>query len=471
MSSASVIFPTSATPQEIVERALAASSSLACTVLVSCRSVTNLRWARTTLTTNGETVALSVTLLAFVDVDGGVGVGSLTVSAPSLESLPALVAAAERLAVQGGPAEDAQAIAEGIAASPDWSDGPVIATSSEFATLAPAIGAVFAAGRVDAIEHFGYAEHVVTTVYLGTSTGVRLRFSDPQSRLELTAKSHERSRSTWVGRCGSSFDAMDMASIDAELRQALAWQERRVDVEPGRHTAVLTPSAVADLMIELYWSSVGRDAADGQSVWSTVGGGTRVGDLVVDPRVTLRSDPLMSGFESSPFLMVGGSSGAASVFDNALPVGATNWIDNGVLGNLITTRHSAQETGLPFRPAADNLRLDVAGGHGDLADVIARTDDGLLVTCLWYNRVLDPQTLLLTGLTRDGVYRVQGGEVTGAVTNFRFNDSPVGVLTRIADSGSPTGALGREMADYFSRAVMPPLVVSDYNFSTVSVAS
>lgn len=459
------------TPQEIVERALAASSSRACAVLVRNLSVTNLRWARTTLTTNGETVALSVTVLAFVDVDGGVGVGSLTVSAPSLESLPGLVRRAEELAVQAGPAEDAAPLAEGVAASRDWSDGPVVATSAEFASLAPEIGEVFAAGRSDGIEHFGYAEQAVTTVYLGTSSGVRLRWADPEARLELTAKSHDRSRSTWVGRAGRSLDAVDMTAVDRELRQALGWQATRVDVAPGRHTAVLSPSAVADLMIDLYWSSVGRDASDGQSVWSRAGGGTRVGELVVDPRVTLHSDPTLPGFESAPFLAVGGSSGAASVFDNGLPVGATRWIGDGVLENLITTRHTASDTGLPFRPAADNLRLDVSGGHGDLADVISRTDDGLLVTCLWYNRVLDPQTLLLTGLTRDGVYRVRGGEVVGAVTNFRFNDSPVGILGRIADAGEPTGALGREMADYFSRSAMPPLVVDGYNFSTVSLAS
>jgi predicted Zn-dependent protease len=224
-------------------------------------------------------------------------------------------------------------------------------------------------------------------------------------------------------------------------------------------------------MIELYWTSVAREAADGQSVWSHVGGGTRVGESVADPRVHLHSDPRMSGLEAIPFVAATGSSAVSSVFDNGLPVDAVSWIRDGVLADLVSTRHTATETGLAFRPGADNLRLEVAGATGSLEDVVGRTGDALLVTCLWYNRVVDPQTLLLTGLTRDGVYAVRGGEVVGAVTNFRFNDSPVGVLNRIQDAGVPVGTLAREMGDYFNRAAMPPLVVRDFNFSTVSLAS
>ncbi len=459
------------TPQEIVERALAASGSRACVVLVRSTSVANLRWARTTLTTNGETVATSVSVVAMVDVPGGVAAGSITLNDPDPDGVDALVRRAEALAVEAGPAEDAADLVTGIAASPDWSDGPVVATSADFAVLAPEIGEVFAAGRADGIEHFGYAEQAVTTYYLGTSTGVRLRFVDPEGRLELTAKSHGRSRSTWAGRAGRSLAGLDLAAVDRELRQGLAWQANRVEVAPGRHTAVLTPSAVSDLMIELYWSSVARDAADGQSVWSSAGGGTRVGEQVGDPRVHLWSDPLMPGLEAMPFVAATGSSGASSVFDNGLPAEAVSWIRDGVLANLISTRFTALETGLPFRPGVDNLRLDVSGASGSLEDVVARTDDGLLVTCLWYNRVVDPQTLLLTGLTRDGVYQVRGGEVVGAVTNFRFNDSPVAVLGRVADAGASVGTLAREMGDYFNRAAMPPLVVRDFNFSTVSLAS
>lgn len=458
-------------PQEIVERALAASTSRGCIVLVQARSIANLRWARSTLTTNGETVGTTVSVIALVDVEGGVASGSVTVSAPSLESLPALVRRAELMALEDGPAEDAADLVRDLDPSPDWADSPVVETAESFATIAPGLGEVLAAGRADGVEHFGYAEQSMCTNYLGTSTGVRLRFTDSEGRIELTGKSHERTRSAWVGRAARTLHGVDLSVLDAEVRQALAWQERSIDVEAGRHRALLTPSAVSDLMIDLYWSSAALMAHEGQSVWSRRGGGTLVGDAVADPRVTLSSDPSWPGQEAQPFLITTASSPYASVFDNGMTVPATRWIDAGVLSSLITSRHTAAVTGLDFRPAADNLRLDVEGGSGSLADLVARTDDGLLVTCTWYNRTVDPQTGLLTGLTRDGVYVVRGGEVVGAATNFRFNESPLALLSRIRDAGSPVPTLAREMGDYFNRAVMPPLLVDDFNFSTVSQAS
>ncbi|MFN8169925.1 MAG: metallopeptidase TldD-related protein [Candidatus Nanopelagicales bacterium] len=459
------------TPQEIVEAALAASRSLGCVVIARSRSVANLRWARSTLTTNGETVAESVSVIALVSVEGGVAAGSVTASSPPAESVAELVAAAEAAAVQAGPAEDAADLAAGIGASSDWDAAPQLATSASFTDLAPALGDVFGAARADGIEHFGYAEESAVTTYLGTSTGTRLRFTGTEGRLELTAKSHDRSRSAWAGRAGRTLVGLDPHDADAELRRGLGWQANRIDVAPGRHAALLTPSAVADLVVDLYWSSVARDAHEGRSVWSRAGGGTRIGETVADPRVRLVSDPALPGLEAMPFVSVVGSSSAGSVFDNGLPVGAVDWIRDGVLTHLISTRHTAREAGLDFCPGVENLRLDVAGAEGSLDDLVARTDDGLLVTCLWYNRVVDPQTLLLTGLTRDGVYVVRGGEVVGAATNFRFNDSPVDVLSRIADAGTTTPTLAREMGDYFNRAAMPPLLIRDFNFSTVSQAS
>jgi predicted Zn-dependent protease len=457
-------------PQDLVEVALAASATRGCIVLARHESVANLRWARSTLTTNGETDGLSVTVIALVEVPGGVAAGSVSANAVTVDRMAELVRAAEEAARREGPADDAADLAAGIEASHDWAEAPVRATSADLADLAPRLGDVFGAAVSDGIELFGYAELSAPTIYLGTSTGTRLRFAESTSRLEQTAKSHARTRSAWAGRSGTGFPGADLEGMDAELRRGLAWQATRVDVAPGRHAALLTPSAVADLMIDLYWSSAARDAAQGQSVWSAAGG-TRRHETVADPRVTLLSDPSWPGLETVPFVTATASSAVTSVFDNGLPVGAVRWIDRGVLAHLASTRHTAALAGVDHRPMVDNLVLQVDGAEGGLEDLIARTDDALLVTCLWYNRVVDPQTLLLTGLTRDGVYVVRGGEVVGAASNFRFNDSPVDVLTRIADAGVSSPTLAREMADYFPRASMPPLLVRDYNFSTVSQAS
>jgi predicted Zn-dependent protease len=123
-------------------------------------------------------------------------------------------------------------------------------------------------------------------------------------------------------------------------------------------------------------------------------------------------------------------------------------------------------------PAIGNLTFETSDPSAPaLPEMIARTERGLLLTCLWYIREVDPQTLLLTGLTRDGVYLVENGEVTGAVNNFRFNESPVGMLSRLAEVGASVPALPREWGDYFSRAVMPPVRVEGFNMSSVSQAS
>ena len=157
----------------------------------------------------------------------------------------------------------------------------------------------------------------------------------------------------------------------------------------------------------------------------------------------------------------------ASVFDNGLPLERTDWIREGVLEKLVTTRHSAGLTGLPAAPAVDNLILD-GGGSKSLEEMVAGTERGLLLTCLWYIREVDPATLLLTGLTRDGVYLVENGEVTAAVNNFRFNESPVDLLGRATEAGRTERTLPREWSDWFTRAAAPAMRIPDFNMSSVS---
>jgi predicted Zn-dependent protease len=146
-------------------------------------------------------------------------------------------------------------------------------------------------------------------------------------------------------------------------------------------------------------------------------------------------------------------------------------VRSGELAAIVSTRHSAGLTGLPVTPAVDNLVLDVEGGVGSADDLVGGVERGLLLTCLWYIREVDPQTLLLTGLTRDGVYLVERGEVVGAVNNFRFNESPVALLDRIAVAGDTAPTFSREWGDYFPRTAMPALRVPDFNMSSVSQAS
>jgi predicted Zn-dependent protease len=192
---------------------------------------------------------------------------------------------------------------------------------------------------------------------------------------------------------------------------------------------------------------------------------------VGDGTVTLRSDPAAPFIQCSPFVIAHQSGAALSVFDNGLPLQPTAWIERGVLTSLVQTRHSAELTGLPVTPYVDNLIMDGPAGGPTVDAMVASSERALLLTCLWYIREVDPQTLLLTGLTRDGVYLVEGGEVVGAVNNFRFNESPVDLLGRIAEVGASGRTLPREWSDDFTRTAMPPLRVDGFNMSSVSQAT
>jgi predicted Zn-dependent protease len=165
------------------------------------------------------------------------------------------------------------------------------------------------------------------------------------------------------------------------------------------------------------------------------------------------------------------SNASQSVFDNGLPIGETDWLRDGQLRALIQTRHSAELTGQPVTPGVDNLLFAAPGAARGLEDMIAATDRGLLLTCLWYIREVDPQTLLLTGLTRDGVYLVEAGEIVAEVNNFRFNESPVDLLGRLSEVGRTERTMAREFGDYFTRTAVPTWRVGDFNMSSVSQAN
>jgi predicted Zn-dependent protease len=172
-----------------------------------------------------------------------------------------------------------------------------------------------------------------------------------------------------------------------------------------------------------------------------------------------------------PFVVAQASSADSSVFDNGLALFPTTWIDEGRLARLRYQRAGAARSAQPVTPDIDNLVLELPGATGTVEDLVASTERGLVLTCLWYIREVDPATLLLTGLTRDGVYLVENGSVVGAVNNFRFNESPVDLLGRVTEAGSTVRSLGREYGEWANRTAMPPLRVPDFNMSSVSPAS
>ncbi|HST47486.1 metallopeptidase TldD-related protein [Jatrophihabitans sp.] len=460
--------------QDLVEQALALSTASGCLVLGEELTTANLRWAGNSLTTNGQAHSRKLVVISIVEGEQGVSSGVVSRAVTGPDDLPALVAASEEAARSASPADDVSPLIEPYESSDDW-DAPAANTGIEvFEGFAPALGRAFAeAEKADRLL-YGFAEQLTSSLFLASSTGLRRRHDQPTGRLELNAKSRDLTRTAWAGAQTRDWTDIDVEAMAADLGTRLDWAATRIDLPAGRYETLLPPSAVADLMIYLYWTATARDAEEGRSVFAAGEGRSRIGETLSQLGITLRSDPAEPGMAAVPFQLVV-EGGEQSIFDNGAPVPATRWIDNGVLANLQRTRNWAARTGQPFVPFVDNLIMtgpeSGAGSAKSLAEMIAGTERGLLLTCLWYIRTVDPQTLLVTGLTRDGVYLIENGEVRGVVNNFRFNESPVDLLGRITEVGRTERTLPREWSDYFTRTAMPTLRVADFNFSTVSQAS
>jgi len=488
-------------PQEVVERALAASRADGCAVIVEEVSQAEVRFANNTTTTNGVRRNRRVAVVSFralagadagADADAGgpgsgtgrrrggaagAGPSAVGVASGSGEvDIEALVRASEAEAGGAGPAEDAFAPVEpgpgaGSMGSTAFDEPSVPTSPAALAGVIAGLGDAFGRARAAGNRLAGFATHGIETVYLGTSAGLRLRHAQPAGTMELVARSADGSRSVWAGAGTSTFEDIDLHAFEQRLERRLAWAGRRVELPAGRYEVLLPPDATADLMVAMSEAMSGRDAEEGRSPFSSPGGGTKIGEPLCALPFELRGDPGEPGLEAAPFLVTAASGTDVSVFDNGLSVGPTSWIEGGRLRRLRYHRAAAAHSGVDPSPPVGNLTLALPGATAALDDMIAGTERALLLTCLWYIREVDPVTLLLTGLTRDGVYLVEHGEVVGAVNNFRFNESPLDVLARAVEAGRSERALSREWGEWMNRTAMPPLRVADFNMSSVSPAT
>jgi predicted Zn-dependent protease len=451
---------------ETLERALAASTANDCVVLVEEVTSANLRWANNTLTTNGVEDHLRCTVISFVN-GAAAAVRREGVTPESIGDLVALADHASRLAPR---ATDATALVEGRADATWGEETEVLGVGTLAALFEPLEGAFDAVRSRDELL-FGYAEQELTTTHLGNSKGLRVRSVVPTGRIELNAKSHDMERSAWWSQALGLDHAPDLRGAASELSGRLDWQRRRIDLEAGRYDTILPPNSVADFMTYLYRTASALDAFEGRTVFRRPGGGTRVGERLTEVSISMTSDPHDPTMRCASVVQSYESDAMSSVFDNGLALSPTAWITDGSLTGLVQTRHSAALTGLACTPFVDNLRLTVAEPSASSAEeLVGSLERGLLATSLWYMRVVDPQTLLMTGLTRDGLYMVEGGEVTGSVNNFRFNESPVDLLARIIGSTPTARTTSREFVEYFNRTAMPSLMIESFNMSSVSQA-
>ena len=224
-------------------------------------------------------------------------------------------------------------------------------------------------------------------------------------------------------------------------------------IEPGKYTVILEPTAVAVMLENLFFNMDARQADEGRSFMSKPGGKTKLDEQLLDERVNIYSDPWNTELPTAVWA------------GDGRPQQRVNWIEKGVVKNLYTSRYWAQKTGIKDIPSPDGAIMQ--GGTKSLEELIKGTEKGILVTRLWYIRSVDPQTLLLTGLTRDGTFYIENGEIKFPIKNFRFNESPIIMLNNLDEMGKSERTVSAESDTNY---LLPPLKIRDFTFTSLSDA-
>jgi predicted Zn-dependent protease len=283
---------------------------------------------------------------------------------------------------------------------------------------------------------------------IGNSKGLFAYRPSTSVDFSETVRTTDGTGSGWAGANHPDLGAIDFKQVsDTAIQKARTSRNPR-PIEPGEYTVILEPQAAADLISLMDNAFDSRSAEEGRSAFAKPGGGTRVGEKIVDERVTMISDP------SDPQLL-------GAPFDGeGMPVGRQVWIENGVLMNLYSSRFWAQKQGR--EPTGNASSLKMLGGDQTLEQLIATTERGVLVTRFWYIRPVNPRTLLYTGLTRDGTFLIENGKIARSVNNMRFNESPLFLLRDLDAIGRPVRVS--------NGLVMPALKVRNFTFSSLSDA-
>jgi predicted Zn-dependent protease len=244
----------------------------------------------------------------------------------------------------------------------------------------------------------------------------------------------------------AEFDAA--ADIQVAMRKSAASVDAQA-LEPGKYTVILEPAAASGLVSFMMNFFDARSADEGRSFLSKQGGGNKLGEQIMDPRVNIYTDPAHPGVPVLPW------------DGDGLPRERVKIIDGGKLANLQYSRYWASKQGKPETASWGNVIME--GGTKSTADLIAGTERGILVTRTWYIRMVDPQTVLLTGLTRDGTFYIENGQLKYPIKNFRFNESPVIMLNNIEE-------LGRSVRVEDGSYMVPAMKIRDFTFTSLSDA-
>ena len=332
-----------------------------------------------------------------------------------------------------------------------WFDATASLTPTERAAAArTAIDAAKAAGDLAAA---GFIVAGTNYSAIASNTGLYSYFPSTSANYQLTVRTDDGTGSGWAAADHPDWRQIDFRAVSDRAIQKARASRNPSAVEPGRYTVILEPQAVGDLVQLLAFALDARSADEGRSAFAKQGGGTKIGEKIVDAKVTLFSDPADPQLLGQPWTGEG------------LALGREVWIENGMLKQLNYSRFWAQKKNT--RPTGGLGSVKMAGGDATTEQMIASTPRGILVTRLWYLRQVDPRTVLYTGLTRDGTFLIENGRITKSVKNLRFNESPLFMLNNLEMLGRSERIAGTESG---GNVVFPALKVRDFNFTSLSDA-
>ena len=438
--------------KQLTDRALAMSKADEMLLVVNGSERGNVRFARNTATTAGASNGVTLAITSSF----GKRAGTVTTAQFDDDSLQRAVRNAEEIARLSpenpeampvlGPQTypPASAFFDDVAnASADW--------------RASSIESAIALSKKQDVVSAGFVETTTAMQAVATSKGLFGYDRSTTVDYNLTARTPDGTGSGWASKSFNELRLLDPPKIASAAIDKAARTKAPVAIEPGKYAVVLEPAAMADLLAYMIFSADARQADEGRSYFSKKGGGNRVGDQIVDQKVQIYSDP------AHPLAPT------ATCDNEGLPISKNVWIEKGVLKDLFYSRFWAEK--MKKQPTAGPANVIMEGGKASMEDLIGGVERGVLVTRFWYIRSLDPQTILLTGLTRDGLFLIERGKVTRPVKNMRWNESPIVAFNNL-DAMTPAERVvsGEGIGGPGLSVVCPAARIREFTFSSSSDA-
>lgn len=434
--------------KKILEKVISFSKADGCAASLGGQDRGNIRYARNSVSTAGEDSNVTLGVTSYY----GKKAGTATINEFDDASLEKTVRRAEELAQLAPENPELMELLPQQTyggESKTWAES----TSKISADFRAKVAAesIEPASKKD-ITAAGYLEDSSGFSAIMNSKGLFAYNKATGVDFTVTMRSNDGTGSGWAA--GTQTDVSKLNTAEASRRaidKALMSRNPKA-IEPGKYTVVLESSAAADI-VRLMMNLNARTADEGRSFYSKKGGGTKLGEKIVDERVNIYTDPWNDEVPSSPW---SGDGQARKKVDI---------IKDGAVANLFYDRYWASQKNVAPLPFGGNTIMQ--GGNASLEDMIKDTKKGILVTRFWYIRPVDPQTLLYTGLTRDGTFYIENGKIMYPIKNFRFNESPIIMLNNLETLGKQERVVTSEGSP---NGFMPSLKVRDFTFSSLSDA-